>query len=248
MPLLGFVRFKLSITAMAVPFRFCDAIAGTNTIAFGLSRVPDDMASVWPAPEYIDYFELLAVKPVVISATPLERKIEEDENDDDETSEDELEAVTARMSAEEYDDVGYVPDLREPRPSSNVERDLDIVGFEELPNFGRRILLINYKPTLDDREVQSTRRNLRRQLRDYTPVWQGRTFEAYCFVDHRSPRDIVDGMLATLDCEEIDDYLLAQPTKMIRADSSGISPLADWMGAGWRNAGSSTHARRRERL
>jgi hypothetical protein len=83
--------------------------------------------------------------------------------------------------------------------------------------------------------MERAKQRVRKRLGFPTAVWQGRSFEGYCFVDNITPVGIVSRLDKTLNCDEADDYLLVQPVAVVMEDKSGLSPLADWVNGGWKN-------------
>src|SRR4051812_32950606 len=73
------------------------------------------------------------------------------------------------------------------RPSSLIERELSTAGIREPPTFGRRLLLVSYNTKLDEAEIDRVKQRVRRRLGQPLTVWQGRSFEGYCFIDNASP-------------------------------------------------------------
>src|SRR5689334_8918988 len=122
-PILAFTRFKLSFKAMGLEEPPYHAIQGANTVVFPIDGPVESPREFWSAidPQHVDYFELLAVTPVMAAATDREfepdREEEEDvlEGDDDEAYSD---------SDEFADDLPYWRARREPRCSSDLEARL----------------------------------------------------------------------------------------------------------------------------
>jgi hypothetical protein len=138
------------------------------------------------------------------------------------------------------------------RPSSLIERNLSVTGISELPTFGRRLLLVSYNAMLDERDIERAMQRVRGKLGQPLTVWQGRSFEGYCFVDNTVPERILFQFRSLLDSDEVADYLLVQPISMVERDSSRLSPLGDWLDGGWRTPDlsrfdSNDHARRTSR-
>ena len=234
-PRLVFGRTKIALTAMVAGqlnqpvgrVRIDRAITGVNTIVTAFRENSMNL-------DEFDYCEIVAVSPVMASAPPVEvaesDDLEgEDEPDGEGLSEDEV-------AAEDYD-----PDLYDwgpltvDRPSAEIERDSAVVGLSEVPIFGRRLLLVSYNKDLLEFDLERAKQQVRKRLGSPLTVWQGRSFEGYCFVDSTAPDRIVSRIDRTLDCDAVEDYLLVQPVAMIKEDRSGLSPLADWIGGGWKN-------------
>jgi hypothetical protein len=233
-PRIVFGRTKIALTVMIAAqlnrpvgrVRIDRAITGTNTVVTSFSENAMDL-------DQFDYCEVVAVSPVMASAPPVEA-VDDDDPDDgeaefEESSEDE---DTAESDSDEYD---YWGPLTVDRPSAEIERDLAVVGLSEVPIFGRRLLLVSYKQDLLEFDLDKAKQRVRKRLGSPLTVWQGRSFEGYCFVDNTAPDRIVSRLDTTLHCDEVEDYLLVQPVAVVRKDSSGLSPLADWVGGGWKN-------------
>ena len=122
----------------------------------------------------------------------------------------------------------------EDRPSAEIERDLQVIGLIEVPIFGRRLLLVNFNKGLSEFDMDKAKQRIRKRLGFPVTVWQGRSFEGYCFVDNAPPLSIVSRLENMLVCDEVEDYLLVQPVAMVQRDKSGLSPLGDWLASGWK--------------
>jgi len=212
------VRSKISLASIATNLneppvhrvRILDAITGKDTVVLPTHGVLDTIEKIEKKYDQVDYFEIVAVSPVMSAATPLETV------DDDE---EELYC--------------WGPPL-EPRPSARVENILSDVSVVERPSFGRRMLLVNYEHDIDERDLERAKDRVRRTLGVCTPVWHGRTFTGYCFVDNRVPDQIIEPLYKTLDQDDIEDYLLVQLINMVLCDKSGLSRLDVWMKEGFR--------------
>jgi hypothetical protein len=186
--------------------------------------------------DQFEYCEIVAVSPVMASAPAVEVSETDDldgyDGEDEESSDDEDDA----RSDDDLDDnhYGCWGPLTQERPSSEIERDLAVVGLSEVPIFGRRLLLVSYNQDLSEFDIDRAKQRIRKRLGFPLTVWQGRSFEGYCFVDSTTPDRIVSHLDKTLNCDEVDDYLLVQPVAMVRGDKSGLSPLGDWMQGGWK--------------
>lgn len=233
-PRLAFVRTRLPISSIfalkfncePAPFSSDWKLAGRDTVVTPIPASEDIYKPDYGDDfHYIDYMEVLAVRPETVSATPVD--LEYDETWDDEED-------WARPS-------------EEPRPSFNMERMLDCPGIFDVPAFGRRMLLVGFEPELDDRAIERAKVHIRRQMGRCAVVWPGRSFQAYCFTDNRTPAAIMAPLFDILDCNEVADYLLVQPTELLMQDGSGLSPLAEWMDHGWRDLGVSTPGHRTAR-
>jgi hypothetical protein len=163
-------------------------------------------------PEWVDYCEILEVDPEMVGAPPIQL-IYEDEDPD-----------IAELWGHET----------EPRPSAMMQTFMSREGTIAIPTLGRRLLLVSYDPDADEWETQRLKRRVKRTLHSPVSVWQGRLFEGYCFIDHRPPTRIIEELNDFMDCDEIEDYLLVQPTRMARPDKSGLSPLGDWIDRGYK--------------
>lgn len=101
------------------------------------------------------------------------------------------------------------------------------------PAFGRKMLIVNYDEEPKDAVITARSSAIRRALGRNVPVWHGRRFEAYCFVDSRSVQLVDDALARLLNVPEVCDYLIVQPVAMVHKDPSGLSPLGDWLAEGW---------------
>ena len=211
-PRIAFIRSKISLAAMMTELndasavsrvRVDNAITGKDTVVMPLPVAIDQIDA-----SQFDYFEVLALSPMMVPATSVEAIYEDEDGNPSWFGE-------------------------EARPSTFLEKRLtwNVSTFER-PSFGRRMLLVNYEIDQDERDLERAKGRIRRALGNPTAVWQGRTFEAYCFVDNAAPELIMKPLYTLLDRDE--DYLLVQPTDMVLADKSGLSRLEDWMEVGYR--------------
>jgi hypothetical protein len=205
--------------------RFRDAIAGINTVIFAFS--PD-----LPVDQF-EYHEVISVSAIMASAPPVDMPNEvleelgydlDDDEDDDQDDDD---------GSDQEDESNYWRPTMD-RPSALIERELSKIGLSEPPTFGRRLLLVSYNPKLDEGEIERVKQRARKRLGQPLTVWQGRSFEGYCFIDNAVPERIISQFCSLLDSDEVADYLLVQPISMVKRNKSGLSPLGDWLDGGWR--------------
>jgi hypothetical protein len=237
-PCIVFGRTNIALTAMVSgqlnapvrAVRIDRAITGINTVVMSAQHHGMDL-------DQFEYCEILAVSPVMASAPPIEVTEDEDQDGapdlDDEKHRQQDDALDYVEEAD--DDYGYWDGpMVEDRPSAEIERDSEVVGLSEIPIFGRRLLLVNFNKGLSQFDMDKAKERLRRRLGLPVTVWQGRSFEGYCFIDNAPPVSIASVLGNALTCDEVDDYLLVQPVAMVRKDKSRLSPLGDWLEGGWK--------------
>jgi hypothetical protein len=208
------------------------AITGINTVVTSFQQ--DQTKNL----DQFEYCEIVAVSPVMASAPPIEVKETFDDEYEGEDASSEIDDEQYQQAEDDDSDDGYDDYWGGPRfedrPSSEIERDLQVVGLSEVPIFGRRLLLVSFNRGLSEFDMDKAKQRLRKRLGLPVTVWQGRSFEGYCFVDNATPLSIVSRLEKTLVCDEVEDYLLVQPVAMVLQDKSGLSPLGDWIAGGWK--------------